>query len=291
LNFNHWRYKTLHWAFGINPTHPDESKLPNCFYTHYCPLFHLTNLIAIFSPFIIFYKLIMALGKTFSFYFSKIKSFVSEKYSELTPELTEKEKVEELIEFLVFEASSRENIIETVTRCYSSDAVSIDEINKLIDHYMKKYVQHLDMQKENEIKKENYKKQLYFWVNLSTSCGKLILNLVYVALGCLSLYALYNTVLFVYSLPFSYLLDIAKYAFKVIAVFLGLIIGATLFCITFKKILKNSKVEFVFNLIVMWGVALMKFNYDIIENIGEFISTYYENNCPPILLEDRKDDN
>ena len=47
----------LHWFFSINPSCPELSPLSNTFYTHYCPLFHITNLIALFSPIILTFKL------------------------------------------------------------------------------------------------------------------------------------------------------------------------------------------------------------------------------------------
>ena len=50
LSFNHWRYRLLHWCFFVKATCPAESPLPSFMYTHYCPLFHVTNLIALLSP-------------------------------------------------------------------------------------------------------------------------------------------------------------------------------------------------------------------------------------------------
>lgn len=51
LSFNSFRYRILHWSFFLHwpfakaPKTPAESPLPNFLYTHYCPLFHLTNLL------------------------------------------------------------------------------------------------------------------------------------------------------------------------------------------------------------------------------------------------------
>ncbi len=51
LSFNSFRYRILHWSFFLHwpfsktPKSPEESPLPNFLYTHYCPLFHLTNLL------------------------------------------------------------------------------------------------------------------------------------------------------------------------------------------------------------------------------------------------------
>lgn len=50
LTLKHWRYRLLHWCFNIKPERPSESPLPQFMYTHYCPLFHVTNLIALFAP-------------------------------------------------------------------------------------------------------------------------------------------------------------------------------------------------------------------------------------------------
>jgi len=61
LHFSHWRFKILHWAFGIDPKSPNESKLPKYLYTKYCPLFHLTNLIVLFSIPILLFKIAISL--------------------------------------------------------------------------------------------------------------------------------------------------------------------------------------------------------------------------------------
>jgi len=57
LSFNNWRYQLLHWAAGINPATPQESILPAFLYTHYCPLFHYTNLLVLAFPFILMWKM------------------------------------------------------------------------------------------------------------------------------------------------------------------------------------------------------------------------------------------
>jgi hypothetical protein len=61
MSFKHWRYRLLHWCFGEKAKTPEESNLPKFLYTHYCPLFHLTNLIAILFPLILLVKFVMAL--------------------------------------------------------------------------------------------------------------------------------------------------------------------------------------------------------------------------------------
>lgn len=56
MSFNHWRYRLLHWSFGIEPSKPEESKLPRFLYTHYCPLFHLTNILLLVLPIVLLAK-------------------------------------------------------------------------------------------------------------------------------------------------------------------------------------------------------------------------------------------
>lgn len=63
MTLNHWRYRVLHWCFNVNPSSPNESPLSRAFYTHYCPLFHVTNLIVIFSPAIFAGKVFWVFGE------------------------------------------------------------------------------------------------------------------------------------------------------------------------------------------------------------------------------------
>lgn len=58
FTFKYWRYRLLHWCFNVNPTSPSDSPLPAFVYTHYCPLFHITNLIALLFPLILAVRLI-----------------------------------------------------------------------------------------------------------------------------------------------------------------------------------------------------------------------------------------
>lgn len=75
LSLNHWRYRLLHWCFNVKADNntPFSNNLPRCLYTHYCPLFHLTNLIAIFCPIILIVKVVIAMAKAFVHAFSQLK--------------------------------------------------------------------------------------------------------------------------------------------------------------------------------------------------------------------------
>ena len=50
ISLKHWRYRLLHWCFNVRDIElPEDSPLPDYLYSHYCPFFHLTNFIALFS--------------------------------------------------------------------------------------------------------------------------------------------------------------------------------------------------------------------------------------------------
>lgn len=60
MDFTHWRYRLLHWTFGINPTSKEDSAMPGFMYTHYCPLFHITNILAIVFPLVFLIRFCVA---------------------------------------------------------------------------------------------------------------------------------------------------------------------------------------------------------------------------------------
>lgn len=60
LSLKHWRYRLLHWTFSIRIDDWQKSPLPTYFYTHYCPLFHATNLLVLLIPFICAWKVFYA---------------------------------------------------------------------------------------------------------------------------------------------------------------------------------------------------------------------------------------
>ena len=56
MSLSHWRYRVLHWYFGVKEEGYGRN-IPRYFYTHYCPLFHFTNLVVLFLPFILSWRI------------------------------------------------------------------------------------------------------------------------------------------------------------------------------------------------------------------------------------------
>lgn len=90
LSFNSWRYRLLHWFFNISPKTPEESTLPHALYRHYCPLFHLTNLIALLLPIILPCKILYVAIKTLLVAINKFCAPILRKMEDMHFALTHK---------------------------------------------------------------------------------------------------------------------------------------------------------------------------------------------------------
>lgn len=313
LTFNHWRYKTLHWAFGINPKNQYESKLPQCFYTHYCPLFHLTNLIVIFSPFIMMCKVVKSLLKgafncwdVITSIFAKLFRRKEKEVKPLTKEEAFAIKKQEAFVFIkeyVEYGHSKEVTLNLFRIRHLEDLVSDEEFSEYFD----KCVEKKRIDNKKALKKAErdliFKQRLYFWVNFSSSCGKFLINLAYVGLGLISLFAFYNVAYFFLTIPLTLILDVAIVAMKVCIVLscLVLLIGVLYKIVSYLQDLtysykhedkhQDSKLAITLDLITSWFVAFFTYFDKKVDSIFEFTSVFYENNCPPIVLqEEGKDD-
>lgn len=313
LTFNHWRYKTLHWAFGINPKNQWDSKLPQCFYTHYCPLFHLTNLIVIFSPFIMMFKLTKSILRATFNCCDVVRSILSKlfKRKEKIPKpMTEEQKLamrrEQAFEFIKEHAEyghSKDVTLELFRIRHFKDFISDEEFSQYFD----KCIKNIERDRKKALKKAEkdliFKQRLYFWVNFSSSCGKFLINLAYVGLGLISLFAFYNVAYFFLTIPLTLILDVAIVAMKVCIILscLVLLIGVLYKIISYLQDLtysykhedkhQDSKLAITLDLITSWFGAFFTYFDKKVDSVFEFTSVFYENNCPPIVLqEEGKDD-
>lgn len=110
MSMKSWRYRLLHWVNGINPQTKEEAideGMPQFLYTHYCPLFHLTNLFLLLSPIILTYKLVKKFVLLVSSVIKAVLEVCDRVYSETTKK--RKQRKEELIEKEKEEAKKRED--------------------------------------------------------------------------------------------------------------------------------------------------------------------------------------
>lgn len=126
LSFNHWRYRLLHWTFETNPS---DSNLPNFLYTKYCPLFHLTNLLVIFFPLIVFAKIVVFLISMMITIIRGVAEFLSESINQFilwrVREL-EKTREEELKSLENADYAARYNAGKDVITNFVTEYVMVD---------------------------------------------------------------------------------------------------------------------------------------------------------------------
>lgn len=295
LTFDHWRYKTLHWCFGINPKTRWESKLPDAFYSHYCPLFHLTNLIVIFSPFIMFIKLILGLVRLVKFGFDQtargiVYVFVTRKHKPLTEKQIVVQKIKSRILCYIEENFSKEETFASVYETYSEEDFSKEEFEVYYDAVIKSLKKQKLIDEAKEKEKKALKERMYFWVNFSSVFFKCGLNVFYVLAALLSAYGLYKFAVLLSCYSLGYYLSLLWQLSKILL--FGGIFGTVLIGLVF--LFDNVKFSRKCNIIPVnlagkWISTFGNFICDTLESIFDFFGAFYENNCPPIVLEESEE--
>lgn len=222
LSFNHWRYRLLHWTFGISPEYPHESSLPRFLYTHYCPLFHLTNMLAIVSPITLVIRLGISLflfcfhttstaleesaklsfkvEKTIKKYWPKRVVVQSTAQAETveppekTPEqiaseeAAKKEDLRKKSVLLLISnvrlAAKEEHwdLLENFERFESYYSFGILSQDEAKEIWQKEASRLLAIKQRAEARKENMRQRILFWVNFSQIFIKAFFNIAYFAL-------------------------------------------------------------------------------------------------------------
>lgn len=223
LSYNHWRYRLLHWIFGVR--NPSCSGLPRFLYTHYCPLFHLTNILVICLMLIIPLKIVLLLlwlmfkipkllivavcwvlefvDEAIGFIVKAIASRLPKKaVVNSVPEPVEKENELAKEDKAALLEMEKQRYILLVIRGGCSH--SVEQFKYITPEIVKELTEahqlELKREKEESLKKREEEKayqqllaaRLAFWVNFSRVFFKCGLNIFYVSLiGGMS-YGLYN---------------------------------------------------------------------------------------------------
>lgn len=309
LSLNHWRFRILHWCFS---TTKEDSKLPNFLYTHYCPLFHLTNLIAIFSPLIFVVKLTwFVLAQILKIIFN-IAFFIESAFKKF--HLRSKEKPAKKLsaeEEILVNKNKEIKHIYNIIKNYDEDhdfkyfwyhnggcfnVLEKNEVKEIVENYLDKLI---NAKKRARERKEKFQSQMVFFVNFSRIFIKGFLNVFYFALFLTVLYstikwilpglyygALQTVDLFKLLLTFNWLKfgsDSIYWFIRGCAVLLAVfvIVKIAQFLIVV-PIFKKALIPFslIGNIILAFG----KWIDNLLSNAIEFISMFYEENCPPIVI-------
>lgn len=323
MSFNHWRYRLLHWCFNVKNPDPNNlyaTGLPKFLYTHFCPLFHLTNLIAILSPFILFIKVTCVVVGAVAYAFKsvpwdKIGGFLSSTWAAVVPQKKpgeEKPKPAPVVDPAVLRARERRFLVDTIVK-FKYDAARWEsfwccngnefktlleaEVKKLYEEYVAKVE---EARKRREAKQKAIRDKLIFWTNFSRVFIKWALNIFYV---CLALAALYLVVL---AVPYVWeglcwfgngvvwlfsdhgsletLLFIGKLVLYAGIVTGGIVVLARIgFIQKFWEGLCHGWCKLTDTPFAMIG-RFFAWVGSGFTAIGEFCKMFYEENCPPIVL-------
>jgi len=319
LSLSHWRYRLLHWCFGVKAPETNcdgwqrTADLPAYLYTHYCPLFHITNLIAILLPLIILIKLIKlvicaayAVVKEIDWHrifraiaLVKLKTAACDEV-DASARKAEIKKFHELLRAHARNVAHGD--VEAVFFIFYETYGSNFKLHKefelvsLYDKYLDRYVA---AAVASDARRARYQQTLIFWSNFSRVFVKAGIFLGYAALGLLLLWGVYETAVpilnFLGNVAYwlwELLTAICSWAFLywLIRVTLALVfLAGTGYAAVRTKTVQRagdalwsgfhllSPPFYVVGSFIAWlGGALMAF--------AEFVSVFYEENCPAITI-------
>lgn len=334
MSFKHWRYRLLHWCFNVNPSCPGDSDLPQFMYSHYCPLFHVTNLIALFSPFILLVRVLLFLigalfngiafvavpfGQGCANLWRMLIEFLPERKEQEpqpVPELSDHQKWAEdivLMKKTLQQSQRAEQDFDYLWREMSYKFLIMTEEEAHQVH--KEFVHIIETARRRRAEREAAMRAWFATMaNVSQFVIKCLLYVIYAGLAvALAAGIYYGTMPFIglcgsvcsaigtfFSDVFVWMKEtMTAELLTTVLVWGGSIAAAitvlTLFCLAGAKLRVGqlmlrgtvSTVQFVSPPFVFTGWLLsLPFRgiVAVVKGFGEFVSVFYEENCPPITI-------
>jgi hypothetical protein len=323
LSFNHWRFRLLHWCFGVEAPQKGlyHTELPRFLYTHFCPLFHITNLIAILSPLILLIKIIKVVvlaiaHATASIPLTRLLENLRKRMPESStpdappkpseqekPTMTKQKARRAIITSLV-EWTSPQDRFEHFWNSKGCDYASVIDKKEVESLYLEYTVKFAEAKKRSEARKKKIRENMIFWSNFSRIFIKWALNIFYGALVLGVLYVLYIIASPVWDVlcwiggGFHYLftnegsLDTLLIVGKV-AIWAAVFIASMTLLIRigwlqkfgdalYTGMCKVSPPFYLFGKFLDWIASGFG-------NVIDFCKMFYEENCPPIILIDEEE--
>lgn len=322
MSLSHWRYRILHWCFGEKVNNPSESGLPRFLYSHYCPLFHLTNLIAILLPFILFTKICfgisMGIYKALSIVpwetiLCKAWDLIPSK--KVKPELTKEEKRALSLDveraYILSEMTCVKYGMEDFEKFWSLHCFGFLNLNK--DEAKQFYLTNIKKIIEvRERKKEQQKilqDRMIFWANFSHIFLRWFFNIIYVGLAVLVGWVLIVIIPFVFFSLISFVHFLLTVDILPILILVGgwlvrivMVVGACMipiYVIYRSPILKKcmgvvvSSATLASPTLTLFGQLItVPFGWisNSFTNTCEFVKMFYKENCPIITIVLKEDE-
>lgn len=305
MSFGHWRYRILHWAFNVkdvDQNHPEWTGLPKFLYTHYCPLFHLTNLIALLSPVILLIRFLVLFCKGIAAvmamipldkFFNKLAAMPS-KYERPLPKETVEDVRRDCIKYI---CCSGYTTFEDFWNHHSFSSLLTKGMAEVLwNEYMPKIKK---ARERAELRKKKWRERIIFWTNFSRVFIKWTMNVMYFVLAGFLAYLAYM---------FSgtawhclcYVGEFIKWLFTdavslATVFFIGKMLMWSVLGGVAVFILFQARVAQKFVSVVIDGLDYITAPLYIVfvpfrwvkqgwNNLCEFVSMFYEENCPPIKL-------
>ena len=319
LTLKHWRFRLLHWCFNQRDVEfVSDSDLPRYLYSHYCPLFHITNFIALFSWLIAAIKITSWCVKGSWRLFSKINwGFMSVDLFAIFK--VRRQRVERI--------PTREELVSSQWGTFER-RIRSDEDTGSFERFWERhsllfsFIDEAEAKAEFErlqevIKAENERKEILrkrvdkivmAFVTLGRVCVKGIFNLSAVAGAALIVWAVYSFtgpvtdfIVFFAQDVWSFLVSIEimsvmKTGLTILGI-TALITGIVL--LTRKREAPQGLYDFSVkagNTIAWPFVSILKILWMPLNFIGigilkakEFVEVFCENNCPPITIIDEEE--
>lgn len=289
LSFSNWRYRLLHWFFGVNPKTVDEAvesnAIPSMFYTHYCPLFHLTNLIVLFIPFVLVFKVIMFLA-------NKVNEHIAKRRLN-RPEPVYKKKdnseYEKKMLLKMMNLHPYESFGDIWTMVYHAVphlrmSLSDEEAESIYNKYKEVISKNLA---EKAVKNERRRNNIVFWVNFSRVFIKFFMNVLYIGLAGFVIWLGWTGRGLISSIFYAILdFNLLSFCMTILTLLLKAIPIVIVTYIVF-RVLRKVLLP-VFGIIAEALNDLGKWITHKINDIKDFISIFYEENCPAINIVDEE---
>lgn len=312
MTFNHWRYRILHWAFNVRKQDqgPETSGLPKFLYTHYCPLFHLTNLIALLSPIILLIRLVVtlvwAVADCFGFVVSLIPTEQIRNFFERMAEKSSKKREESPQASKELKVNWRKKAIKRMCdhkgsfddfwSFWTEHGLAKEEIQSLFEKYMPRIEEERRLK---AIRREKWKQRIILWTNISQVFIKCFLNVFYIVLAIVSVLAFCYAMTWVWVF-LCWLAGVAYWMFSDVgSLSLIILMGKILFWVVMGVVFISVMFKFGIAqkvgecLETLWEYASTPLSITFIPfrwvkncfvAACEFVSMFYEENCPPIKL-------
>lgn len=296
LSFKHWRYRLLHWTFNVK--NPPSFQLPHFLYTHYCPLFHLTNILLLCVPFTLAIKMFIGfLNSTCNIvnYFGNIMDKSSRKRTiqRYLEENNPSNAVQQKLFIINYIKNNPEDNLDEFFRYVNGVRIGTTDFlscldNDKITEIWNGYKDRIEKARiKAELKRKLLRERITQLVNISQVFIKLFINLVYIALFCGIIYVLWHIAIPVWEcLKFLVALILSIDILS----FIQFLFSATMICISALIIslitikIGQTYVTTPLKLVGKAFEACLLRIYNANSSIMEFIAVFYEENCPPIII-------